>query len=386
MATDLNPIWIETKTEETRRVLEKIILSKAEHRIRRNGDSDPSELLIYQMGEDVESDLKKVQSVLDSHMVKEVFLVSSNPDPEILVKALRAGVREFLKEPIQEAELLQAFDRLNRRKSKAASPTKNGKIIDVVGAKGGVGNTTLAVNLAANLALQSPNQLVALMDMNLLFGEVPTFLDFKPSFDWGELARNISRLDATFLMSVTHRHASGVHVVPSPHHLNGNFEATPDVIKKLLQVMKNVFDYVVIDSGHLADELSLRILEISDEALLTAILSLPCLTNVKRLLRYLSDLGIASQESIKIVINRYLSGSDISLKDAEKVVERQIFWTVPNDFKVTVAAINQGKTLFEIAPRSPVSRSVKDLAGKFVTNTGESSTSRSFFARWFSRN
>lgn len=386
MATDLNPIWIETKTEETRRVLEKIILSKADHRIRRNGDAEPSELLIYQMGEDVESDLKKVQSVLDSHMVKEVFLVSSNPDPEILVKALRAGVREFLKEPVQEAELLQAFDRLNRRKSKAASPTKNGKIIDVVGAKGGVGNTTLAVNLAANLALQSPNQLVALMDMNLLFGEVPTFLDFKPSFDWGELARNISRLDATFLMSVTHRHSSGVHVVPSPHHLNGSFEATPDVIKKLLQVMKNVFDYVVIDSGHLADELSLRILEISDEALLTAILSLPCLTNVKRLLRYLSDLGIASQESIKIVINRYLSGSDISLKDAEKVVERQIFWTVPNDFKVTVAAINQGKTLLEIAPRAAVSRSVKDLAGKFVTDAEESSNSKSFFARWFSRN
>ncbi len=165
-------------------------------------------------------------------------------------------------------------------------------LIDVIGSKGGVGTTTAAVNLAS--ALVDLGKQVALVDMNLMFGEVPVLLNMNASFHWGEIVRNISRLDSSYLMGILSKHASGLYVLPSPPELDGfKGNETSAVVDKLLRLMQGMFDFVIVDGGHSLDDTSLKGLEVADSVFLVTELSLPCLTNVKKLLVDVSSTGIS---------------------------------------------------------------------------------------------
>ena len=367
-----NPILVRFEIREPR-VKEELegIVSSTEGFQLDNGSSTVScDLLILEIGEDLKKEFQLAHNIQDSGMAREIFFTSSRLDPDLLLQALRAGAKEFFPQPIKKEEVKAALLQLKERRGKGkfdGEKRKHGKIIDVIGSKGGVGNTTLAVNLAASLIETPGSPLVALIDMNLLFGEIPIFLNIESVFNWGEIARNISRLDATYLMSILSKHPSGIYVLPSPTGLDGVNVANPDVIEKLLGLMRNVFDYIVIDGGQALDDISMKILEMSDMVLLVAILSLPCLTNVKRLLWIFQKLGYPQQEDIRIVINRHSRKlTVITPKEAEESINQKIFWFIPNDYPTTMSAINQGKTLSAVAPNAEVSRNLRELASTFV--------------------
>lgn len=377
-------VRLQVKSEGTRKALEKVIRSLSDFQLRSPGEQISAELFILEIGENPQADFNLVHNLLASNAVSEVFITSPVSDPSLLVQALRAGAREYFSQPIVDAEVVQALERFMVRREQTREerrPHKRGKVIDLIGSKGGVGNTTLAVNLAASLAAEGGKTRVALVDMNLLFGEVPLFLDIVPNYNWGEIAKNISRLDATFLMSVLHEHACGVCVLPSPTQMTENFDATPEVIERLLDLMRKVFDFILVDSGHITDEISMKVLEMADMVFLTAILSLPCLTNVTRLLKLFYDLGYPHDDLVKIVINRYIKSSDISLKDAEKSIGKKVFWTIPNDFNLTMSAINQGKPLVEVGANSPVARSIMEMAATLVDRELLPPKGRSFLGK-----
>jgi pilus assembly protein CpaE len=203
---------------------------------------------------------------------------------------------------------------------------------------------------------------VALIDMNLLFGEIPVFLEMQPKYHWGEIASQIYRLDADFLMNILSQHASGVYVLPSPAYFHYDQEEMPKIIERVLQLARSMFDVVIIDGGHSLGKISSKTLEVSDEVLLISTMSLPCLSNTNKLLESFRSMGYPARERIKIVMNRCEKNSEISLKEAEESVHQPIFCTLPNNYKATMTAINQGKPLDEIAPRSPITREVKRLA------------------------
>jgi pilus assembly protein CpaE len=347
--------------------LEEVISSLEGFELQQSGDPSPCDLLILEIGEDPKEEFQLIHKVQDSGVAREIFLTSSQLEPDLLLQALRAGAKEFFPQPIKKEEVKEAFLKFKERREKKSKfeeeKKKKGKIIDVVGSKGGVGNTTIAVNLATSLVESAGSPLVALIDMNLLFGEIPIFLNIESAFNWGEVARNISRLDSTYLMGILSKHPSGVYVLPSPTGLDGVNVATPEIIEMLLGLMRNVFDYIVIDGGQALDDISLKILEMSDTVLLVAILSLPCLTNVKRLLWIFQKLGYPQQDIIKIIINRHhKKKSVISLKEAEESINQKIFWFIANDYPTTMSAINQGKNLSSVAPGAEVSRNLKELA------------------------
>jgi pilus assembly protein CpaE len=204
------------------------------------------------------------------------------------------------------------------------------------------------------------------MDMNLVFGEIPIFLDIKSSFDWGEVVKNISRVDATLLKSMLFKHPSGISVLTSPAGLDGVNRATPEILQKLLEAMQETFDYTVIDAGQSIDDLSLKMLEMADQVLLMAELSLPCLTNLKKILWTFQKLGYTDNGKIKIIINRFHKNSLISLKEAEKSINHDIFWQIPNDFQSAIAAINQGKIIFEVGNGGEICKSFRELAGSIL--------------------
>lgn len=243
---------------------------------------------------------------------------------------------------------------------------KQGKLINIIGSKGGIGTTTIAVNLAVSLAEKKAVQSVALIDMNLLFGDIPLFLMIEPNYNWVEITDRISRLDDILLKNILSIDPSGVCVLPSPSYLNNQNSITPEFMVRLLMRMQKVFDFVIIDGGQSLDDISLKILELSDTVLLISILSPPCLLNTKKLLKTFHDLGFSLDINIKILINRYLKKSNISIKDAEFLIEKDIFWTIPNDYQTTITAINEGKSLVQFAPRKAVAKNFRKLANKLA--------------------
>jgi pilus assembly protein CpaE len=324
-----------------------------------------SDLLVFELGDQTEEEFLYVQDLVNSGDVGEVFFVSSHSDQAVLRRAIRIGAREFFNVPIENQEIKHALESFKGRKEKAkkGETFKDGKIINVIGSKGGVGTTTVAVNLAVSLAEKKDVESVALIDMNLLFGEIPLFLDIDPKYNWSEITKNISRLDSTFLKNILSVDASGVCVLPSPSYLSKQNMATPAIMERLLLVMRRMFDFVIIDGGQSLGDMSLKIIELSDTVLLISILSLPCLTNTNKLLRTFHDIGYPPNENIKIVINRYLKKSDITVKDAETSLEKEVFWTIPNDYQTTITATNRGKALAQFAPREEITINFQKLAG-----------------------
>ena len=354
--------------------LTQIINASGGFEVRDTTDTPHPNLLVIEISGDAEKSMGAVASLLKSGEVSEVFLTAESVNHTILMQAMRIGVKEFIAQPFTDLEIQDALKRFKERQIAAAAPSgrKNGQIISVFGSKGGVGTTTVAVNLAVSLAKSAGSYSVALMDMNTLFGEIPLFLEMAPKFNWGEITQNIDRLDDTFLSNILTHHHTGVQVLPSPAYLNGHVRPTPEIMGKLLGMMKRMFDFVIIDAGQSTNDSSLKVLEISDTLLLISILSLPCLANTNKLLKSLTDLGYVLPDHIKVVLNRYTRKGEISLKDAETGIGKELFFTIPNEYVATMAAINNGKPLFEIAPRSEITRCFMDLAASLSnSNAGE---------------
>src|SRR5208337_3095763 len=151
MADNIIPVRLELKSKELEETLRRIISSTVGFRLREPGDTGPFELLILELGKDIEREFQIVHSFSSLGTAKEVFLTSPQQDPKVLVRALRAGIREFFPQPVNEQEVRQALTNFKHRRDtsqESAKADRTGKIINVVAGKGGVGNTTIAVNLA----------------------------------------------------------------------------------------------------------------------------------------------------------------------------------------------------------------------------------------------
>jgi pilus assembly protein CpaE len=200
----------------------------------------------------------------------------------------------------------------------------------------------------------------------MLFGEIPLFLEIKPKHDLSSLTNQIQRLDSTFLMSILSKSSTGVHVLPSPRHFNSNESLDPKMMDRILELMTRMFDFIVIDGGQPLNQMSLKLLATSDTVLLVSVLTLPCLSNTDKLLRSLLTLGYPVDKLIKVVINRYLKNSEIVLSDAEDAINKKIFWTIPNDYRTTLSAINQGKPLSQVAHKAAITKNFIELADRIL--------------------
>jgi pilus assembly protein CpaE len=363
-------VRIKVKNEEARTELKNLILGIPGFRIEVDEEA-PCNLLIFELtDENTEAQFDLIRETVSSGAAGHVFLVSGVVDPSLLIMALKVGAKEFFPLPLKSEEVKNAL-----LKFQASVPTtaekpkdskgKDGMIIDVIGSKGGVGTTTIAVNLAADILNSDPEKMVALLDMNLLFGDIPIFLGMEsPLFDWAEIARNISRLDSSFLMGTMYKHRSGLHVLPSPTSIFEEVSGGSEIITKLLKLMKTMFNYIVIDGGQGLGEMFKANLKLADRVLVVTLLNLPCLINVKRLRETFLRLGYPSDDRVSLVANRvHKKSGSISVEDAERTLKKKISWSIPNDYQNTMNAINTGRTLNDIAAGSDVNKQLLEFAG-----------------------
>jgi len=294
----------------------------------------------------------------------ETIVISGSKDGQLILRAVRAGAREFVDAPVDVQELVSALMRVSQS-SPAGSRAKSGSIIAVAGASGGVGSTSIAVNLACAIATM-PQCTVSLVDLDLSLGDADVFLDAIPEYTLLDVTQNVSRLDLSLLRKSLTKHQSGVFLLPRPVQLHDIDSIRPDEFTKVLKLLQASFSHLVIDLGKSFQHLDVCALKAAEQIILLTQLDLPCLRNVVRLLMSLEAFeGIS--EKVRIVVNRYgLESGEISLKKAEQHIGREIFAQIPNNYSVVSECRNNGIPLLQTAPKAAITQSVQDLANRLV--------------------
>ncbi len=291
-----------------------------------------------------------------------VLVTSCSHDGQLILRAMRAGAKEFLTQPLKIEDLLAALGRISeRRGGTGENRIRGSQVVAVAGSLGGVGNTSLAVNLACVLAQNSKNS-VTLVDLDLCLGDADVFLDAIPDFTLVDVAQNVTRLDFSLLKRSLTKHSSGVYLLPRPVQLEDCALITPDDLRRVIGLLKATFTHLVLDlsKGYSANDM--LALELATHILLVTQLDLPCLRNVVRLMMSLSEMeGIG--EKVKIVVNRAgLDHGQITLKKAEETIGKEIFWQLPNDYRTMIEARNNGVPLIEQSPKAAITQSIAGLA------------------------
>jgi len=338
-------------------------------------DEGPWDIFFMEVGENPDKAFSLIRTMQSTGRAEHFFLTSRNANPQVLIQAIRMGVKGFFPQPINRDDVGTAILKIKEDKFKEdledTGLDRKGKIINVFGTKGGIGTTTIAVNLAASFAALESTPSVVLVDMNLHFGEVPLFLGMEPVFDWVEVIKNISRLDKTYLMSLLLKHPAGIYVLPAPAKFSEEYSINQQNIEDLFKAMQYIFDYIVVDSGQSFDSIAKAVIRMSDTLLLVTLLSLPCLINTRKLQSTLQHLEYPSEESIKVIVNRFVKNSDISLKDGEKSINKKFFRTIPNDYETTMRAINLGKPIRMMDHGSEISNKFVELASAISGKAGK---------------
>ncbi len=325
------------------------------------GQTDP-DIGVVAIDADPEKALTLIANVREASPECSLLVVSSNSDGQLILRAMRAGAKEFLTQPVGIEELVSALDRIGaHRGGKGEGKSRSCQVLAVAGATGGVGSTSLAVNLGCVLAAHERNS-VALVDLDLSLGDADVFLDTIPDYTLVDVAQNISRLDFTLLKRSMTKHASGLYLLPRPVQLQDTSLITPDALQRVFGLLKATFSHVIIDLSKSYSRVDMAALDAAHHVLLVTQLDLPCLRNVVRLMMSFEATD-GLKDKVRIIVNRVgLDNGQISLKKAQETIGRDIYWQLPNDYRVMVEMRNNGVPLIEQAPRAGITQSIVTLA------------------------
>ena len=375
------PVTLAINDREERKKLERIIASSYMVHLQ-DDDADAMGVLVYEPGDTVEEDLPHIIHALESGQAEDVYLAGSQADPNLLIRAMRSGIREFLQFPIEENDFRAAIMRTAMRASLGADDGDRGRIITLLGGKAGLGTSTLAVNLAWTLNRRAPGKTL-LLDLRRPAGEVPYFLDLKYDYTWGNLMEDVSRLDATYLHSVVAEHESGLHVLPGP---TGGLVPDGQTLHLILEQLRRSYDFVVVDTGYPDDNVLPKEIEHADSILIAMQLSLPCLARTSRLVESIRSQDPDAERRMTLIANRVTRDSTIGVGEAGDVLSRDIAWVIPEDGASALSSLNQGTPLVAAYPKSPAAREIERMAK--AMDHRETARRKGFslpFASWFGR-
>lgn len=303
-----------------------------------------------------------------------VMVYSNSANPELLVRCMQAGAREFLKYPFSVDEMTGAMTRATARRPKVVSEVKHaGKLLAVMGAKGGSGATMLACNLAVALA-QQPDQNTVLIDLDLPLGDAALNQGVSAEFSTLDALEAADRLDGQFLSKLLVQHSSGVSLLGAP----GTFvpyHAEDGPIERLIEVARQEFDNVVLDMGSKLDLMNTTAYREADTVYLVTQAGIPELRNSNRLINQFFS---GPTPKLEIVINRYESRMlGVSEEHITKALTRQAQWKIPNDY----ASVR--KMQIEATPLvledSPIARQVRKIAREITGVEGTVAAKKNFW-------
>lgn len=334
------------------------------------------EIAIVVLDSDFSTALQLVGQLGEKFPNISILAVSSRTDGPFILQVLRLGAKEFLPLPIQLEELLAALDRIGYQGGDGSTPglpTGGGSssiVMAVAGSRGGIGCTSVAVNLACCLSTIPENRVV-LLDLDLALGDSNITLDFTPTYTLADLANNINDVDQKYLKGVLYKHFTGLMVLSRPENLDDIGLIHEEHVLRLISLLRASFTHVVIDLSKSFRPTDVAAMRAADLILLLAQLELTSVHNVNRLLNTFKTVD-GLFEKVRIVMNRVgAEDQKISLKKAEEFVGQGVYWQLNNDSRSMLGSRNEGKPLIQFAPKSKVCQDLMGLARSLSLSSTE---------------
>ena len=307
----------------------------------------------------------RIREVEGSGAHVPIIMLTAEKEVEQKVRGLRAGADDYLVKPFHQAELLARMKSLLTRfaaheASGGARPSL-GRLIAFYGAKGGVGTTTIAINTA--IALHAEHQRrVALVDGVLQFGDHRVFLDLGNDRKSISEVASAPAIDADLLKSVVVHHDSGIDLLLAPPNPEEGDLVHESQMTQALDVLRTIYDYVVVDVEKRLGDMTLSILDHADMIFVVMTADLSCLKNVRLVLEALGRIGYEAA-SVKLLLNRSNAFTGISVQAAEGALKRQFEHKIANEYRIAISAQNSGAPFSFTKPDSPLGREIAALAG-----------------------
>ncbi len=296
-----------------------------------------------------------------------VIAYSSRTDAESVRRAVLAGARDYLTKPFKPDQpaqsVLAALEQLEKRRAgedgHSAQPVASGIVITVYGAKGGIGKTTIAANLATALAQMSGGS-VALADLDTQFGDVAIMMDIPVEKTIVDLARRGDEVDRELIRDYLVPHWSQVQVLPAPFEPSDWHAVTPPQMGKIISVLAQTHDFVVLDTSSSFNDVIATALDKANIVLLVTSMDISSIKNTVVVLKLLASSSFP-QEKLKLIVNHVGGANSLKEDDLKSVLQREVFWRIPYDQGVG-ASLQLGKPVVVAKPGARASRSILQLA------------------------
>jgi len=325
------------------------------------GRPDSPLLVVINLDPHPQESLKKIAGMPRQFPAAHFFLMSQTVDPHVLMDAMHMGVREFLPLPLSQQKFASAVERV----ASAAGMGKRARIIQVVPTIGGCGSTTIACNVAASLATGAKT---ALVDLDLIRGSVASAFDVRPRYTIADVMDAAEKADRQLLDNALTVHSgSKLAILARPDLPEDTQRVSAEGVRRLMTVLGRMFDNIVVDSMMSVAPVYSAVMSAADLTLIVMQLNIPSAKNAERFVGAMRRQGIESSK-IRLIVNRYVKrGNDIEADDVERAMGLKVSWTIPNDFRNAIAAINFGEPVVLRAPKSEIATSLVGLAGTLAT-------------------
>ncbi|MBQ9149752.1 AAA family ATPase [bacterium] len=272
---------------------------------------------------------------------------------------LKEGVSDFLLKPVIPSILETAINKIHINTNTKA------KTISVFSNKGGVGKTSLAINLAYEIYKET-NSKICVLDLSFNNEDVSVFLDIQQKYDIDYIMKNIENSNKEAILSLISKYQdTSLYVLEAQENISPELNYTPQKINKIINSLKNIFDYIIIDTSIMINEMNIAILNSSDLILLIASLNMASIRNCQKCYELFDKIGY-DNDKIKLVVNRYIENQDITLEDIENSVGRKVFGIIPNNYLTLIDSINIGRTVGEVNPQSNIAKAYARIAGDII--------------------
>ena len=321
--------------------------------------ADNNAVVIMDISE-INDEIKEIADSIKLY-TSRLIITSTDYSTDTIIRALRCGAKDFLPKPVIKEDLIRTITRLANLP--ADSNTSQSQIITVFSNKGGIGKTTVAVNLAEELAKVTKDK-VALVDLNLQLGDISTFLNLNPMFDVNYVIKKIMNEGGNNLVQMFEKYKdTSLYVLADPSYIEQSSSITQQQISMLFSALRKNFPYIVVDMASNIDSNTLTILDNADLVLFTTIVNIPAIRNAQRCLNLFRSRKY-DKEKVKLIINRYMENDEIKAEDIENTLGQKIYWKIPNNYFTIMEAINKGVCIAEINPNSNIGNNFRDFALK----------------------
>jgi pilus assembly protein CpaE len=317
---------------------------------RRGTDTSVSDIYIIDIRADASSGMATIERLRAAHSGVAIFAIASSAEPELILQAMRAGANEFFPwtptgiAKSTEESFQGAVRKTATRRDATNASTRQPCVTHVfLGAKGGAGTTTVAVNCAVELARLTKRP-TAILDLKPCLGEVALFLGTRPRFTILDAIENLHRLDKEFLRELMSRHKSGLDILAGSEQFDRPNAQDAVGLEELLRILSKQYDFIVVDAGNVINACAVAALYAADTIFLVANPDVPSVRNAQRLVDRVRQLG-AGSERIRVLLNRTTDQHLIAPKQIETALGYGIHHSFASDYRTVSTALNSGVPL-----------------------------------------